>query len=131
MEEGFGVVTVEERFRVLVLRGLEGTLGVIVSLEHRHEGVAACDVARYVILQVVPHAAAHQSGQVAAGDVIHAIDGVDIHSHSLKQVALMMRGKPLSSLVLTLSRPAATVHLLSGVGRGLERSRIELHVDVL
>jgi len=121
VEEGFGVVTVEERFRVLVLRGLEGTLGVIVSREHRHEGLAACDVARYVVLQVVPHAAAHQSGQVAAGDVIHAIDGVDIHSHSLKQVALMMRGKPLSSLVLTLSRPAATVHLLSGVGRGLER----------
>jgi len=128
-EEGFGVVTAEERFRVLVLRGLEGTLGVIVSVEDRDEGVAACDVApyvtchvaRYVVLQVVPHGAAHRSGQVAAGDVIHAIDGVDIHSHSLKQVALMMRGKPLSSLVLTLSRPAATVHLVSGVGRGLER----------
>jgi carboxyl-terminal processing protease len=60
-----------------------------------------------VIVAPLPNSPAERAG-VVAGDVIHAVDGTSTAGMSIDQVVNLVRGKPGTTVSLTLVHPGAT-----------------------
>lgn len=58
-----------------------------------------------VVERIVPGGGAELSGQVAAGDVVVSVDGVDVRSMQLPQILTLIRGDEGTTCLLGIERP--------------------------
>lgn len=79
---------------------LQNYVGIGVALIQGDEGVQ--------VAEVVPYSAAYDAG-VQVGDVILAIDGEDVASYSITDVAELLRGEEGTDVTLMLRREARNV----------------------
>jgi hypothetical protein len=80
-------------------RSLTGSIGITIARQDLENGFFVWRIAA-----IVPNGPAHESGQLAVGDVIRAINTEQNLSANVQDVLYMLRGSPGSIVSLTIER---------------------------